>query len=192
MRMAAALLGVMILGLEPAHAKDGSLGFDILGSFYNPRDSRYQGVGTGVGINIKMDDSLTLGYRVLELHVRGVDAVAGVQVLSNATVTNQGITGRYSVIRINNVEGAVGLWMGASTTASIGAAAATPAQTSPFLEPELGFSYSTEGKIQTSLKLGIGYRFVRNFQSATPFGAGSAILQNFDGLDLTFGVGVAF
>ncbi|MBI5245310.1 MAG: hypothetical protein HY922_16730 [Elusimicrobia bacterium] len=185
-----ALLALAFVSSQPAHAGVG-LGFDIMGNFYQPRDSRFQGMGTNVGINFKIDDKLTLGYRVEEMNVKGEEAVGGATLTGNAQMTSQGIDAFYQVFNAdeNKFAGALGLWLGsASLPTGLGTVGA---QTSPFIEPLVKVAYTSGGKVETSVKFGVGYRFVRNFTAANAF-AGGARLKDFDGLDITFGVGLAF
>ena len=168
------------------------LGFDMIGSFYMPSDSRYSGIGSGVNITLKMDENLTLGYRVEELNVRGEAAVAGVKVTNNSNVIFQGINAFYRTFNSERVSADIGLWMGSAVTANIGAGAATPAQQSILLEPQGRIVYSTSGKVDSRITIGIGYRFVPSFNTLTPFGGTSLELKNLNGLDISLGVGICF
>ena len=180
--------------LQPASAAVSSagLGFDILGSYYMPADTRYQGIGTGYALNIKLDDSLTMGYRVEELDVRGEDATpAGVQVTYNPVVTMQGITAYYRTLSSDRLAIDFGMWLGAATSASFNSAG-TIGVTSPLLEPLGRVTYTSSGKVDAHAALGVGYRFIRKFTIAVPFAGCADTLKNFDGLEINFGVGLSF
>jgi len=183
------------VSLQPASAAGSSagIGFDILGSYYMPTDTRYQGIGTGFGLNIKLDDSLTMGYRVEELDVRGEDTTAaGALVSYNPVVTMQGITAYYRTFSTDRLAVDFGLWVGAATAASFNSAG-TIGVTSPLLEPLGRITYtSSSGKVDTHAVVGVGYRFIRNFNITTPFAGCVGPLKNFDGLEINFGVGLSF
>jgi len=184
------------VSLRPASAAVSSagLGFDILGSYYMPSDSRYQGIGTGIGLNIKLDDSLTMGYRVEELQVRAEDKVGAALVTANHTVSFQGITAYYRTVSLDKLSVDFGMWIGAATSGDLDSTAAVNPVTSPFIEPLGRIVYTSSGRIDTHAVIGVGYRFVRKFNVANPFGAGAGVadLKNFDGLEINFGVGLGF
>lgn len=189
-------LAALPAGLQTAYGAAAGVGFSMNGNFYNPSDSRYQGVGTGVGINIKFDDSLSLGYRVEELNVRYDQAVAGVAANANFNVVTQGITGYYRTWGSERLGIDFGLWMGAATAGDFQEGAGAFGVTSPFVEPIGRVVYSSAGKVEAQLSLSIGYRFMRQFNLAEPsltHGAGvEGALRNFDGLDISIGIGVQF
>ncbi|HAH31869.1 MAG TPA: hypothetical protein DCL44_06095 [Elusimicrobia bacterium] len=195
-KLALALTFTALL-LQPASAREATgnsagMGFDILGSYYIPTDSRYQGIGTGFGMNIKLDDSLTMGYRVEELNVRGDDTTpGGVQVSYNPVITMQGITAYYRTFGSEKLAVDFGMWMGAATASSFNSAG-TIGVTSPLLEPLGRVTYTSSGKLDAHVVLGVGYRFIRKFTITTPFAGCAKALSNFDGLEITFGVGVSF
>ena len=193
-----ALAALVVCGFQPVQAS--VLGFETGAAYYNARDSRYQGVGTDVGINFHVDDSLVMGYKVEELALRGSDKVGAGIVTSNANVTFQGITAFYRAFAAddNKVTGEAGFWTGSATTADItGGAGAGPVAeplASAFIEPEVKIGYNTnEGKVATAVKFGLGYRFVRNVTAPAPFGVGTAsALKDLDGLDINLSVGLMF
>lgn len=174
-----------------SYGSGAGVGFDIIGNYYQPTDSRYQGVGTGVGLNIRFDDSLTMGYRVEELNVRAEDTVGGNQVVDNFSVIIQGITAYYRTLQGERSAVDFGLWTGAATTSDFNAAGTT-GMTSPMIEPMGRLVYSVYNKVETHVMFGLGYRFIPRFTLANPFGGSSSRLNNFSGLDINFGVGVSF
>jgi hypothetical protein len=169
------------------------IGFDLIGSYYMPADSRYQGIGMGYGMNIKMDDSLTMGYRVEELQVRAEDKVGAANVADNHVVTFQGITAYYRTVSTDRLSVDFGLWMGSANSGDLNSVGAGSVS-SPFIEPLGRFVYSSEGRIESRVTVGVGYKFVRRATMSNPFGAGAGVadLKNFDGLEINFGVGLAF
>jgi hypothetical protein len=186
-------LALMPLSIISVHAATAGVGFDIQGNFYKPADSNYQGIGTGVGIDIQFDENLTMGYRTEELNVRYEEAVGATSVGENYNVVFQGITGYYRAVYGKNLNVDFGLWIGAATTADFAEGATTPL-TSPFVEPMGRIMYTSEGKVMTKVLVGIGYRFVRQFTlaDASVALAGNQALKNFDGMNIFFGVGVSF
>jgi len=191
--MAFSLRTASAAGRASSDESSAGMGFDLIGSYYMPTDSRYQGTGMGYGLNIKLDDSLTLGYRVEELQVRAEDKVGAI-VSDNHVVTFQGMTAYFRTLTTERLAIDFGMWFGAATSGDLNSAAGvTTAVTSPFLSPLGRISYISEGKIESHATLGVGYRFVRKATVTNPFGGGAGTdLKNFDGLELTFGVGLAF
>lgn len=175
-----------------AGTNSAGLGFDMTGSFYLPSDSRYSGIGSGVNVTLKMDENLTMGYRIEELNVRGEASVAGVKVTDNVNVMFQGINAFYRTYTSDKVTADIGLWMGSAVTSCIGLLAATPAQQSVMLEPQGRLVYSTAGKVDSRITVGVGYRFVPGFNTLTPFGGASKELSDFNGITLSLGVGLGF
>ncbi len=181
-------------GSRAESGASAGMGFDIIGSYYMPTDSRYQGIGTGYGLNIKMDESLTMGYRVEELQVRAEDKVGAALVTANHVVTFQGITAFFRTLNTDSLGIDFGLWLGAATSGDLDSTGTTAPVTSPFLSPMGRITYTSSGKIESHATLGVGYRFVRKATVSNPFGAGAGVadLKNFDGLEINFGVGLAF
>lgn len=178
-----------------AGSSAAGLGFDMIGSFYTPADSRFSGVGSGVNITIKLDDNLTMGYRVEELSVRGEESLAGVKTTGNNNVMFQGINAFYKTYSGEKMSVDLGLWMGSAVSDCIGSAAVGDAQQSLLLEPQGKITYTTSGKVDTRVTIGVGYRFVPGFNATGPnvLAAGSTKeLKNFNGLDLSIGVGLSF
>lgn len=183
------IMSLIVLGTSKSVSAE-ILGFDILGSIYHPSDSRYQGIGSGIEINIKLNDSVTMGYRTEELNVRAEDTVSGASVSDNHTVTMQGIVSHYDIGTVGSFNGNVGLWLGKATTSDFNAVGTT-AMSSPLREPFLRITY--EGPLCLLYAvLGVGYRFIPDFNLNTPFSGTSSRLNNFDGFDLTFGLGLGF
>ena len=177
-----------------AGGNSAGIGFDLIGSYYMPTDSRYQGIGMGYGLNIRMDESLTMGYRVEELQVRAEDKVGAANVSANHVVTFQGITAFFRTLSTERLGIDFGMWMGSATSGDMDSTAATQSVSSPFIEPLGRLTYTSEGKIESHVVLGVGYKFVRKATISNPFGAGAGVadLKNFDGMELNFGVGLAF
>ena len=171
------------------------LGFDLMGSFYTPTDSRFSGIGSGVNITIKVDESLTMGYRVEELSVRGEESVAGVKTTANNTVMFQGINAFYRTFGSDRVGVDFGLWMGSAVSDCVGSAAVGDAQQSVLLEPQGKITYTTTGRVDSRVTIGVGYRFVPGFNATGPnvlSAASTKELKNFNGLALSLGVGLSF
>jgi hypothetical protein len=218
------LVGVLLacalalVALKPVCAKSASdedvaykgVGFslDILGGYYMPSASRYQGYGTGVEIGYELDNNITMGYRVENLSgsysetayggTAGANTVAG-----NFNAISQGITAYYNVWSGEKISTAFGVWLGEMSSNNMPLGTSTTLSfTSPLLEPMGRVMYKTQGKVEGRAIIGLGYRFVRNLPQATfgnATGNGGAAntgyyqtLKNFDGLDLSFGVGLAF
>ncbi|PIU18588.1 MAG: hypothetical protein COT18_10255 [Elusimicrobia bacterium CG08_land_8_20_14_0_20_59_10] len=169
-----------------ANNNSAGLGFDIIGSYYMPTDSRFQGIGTGIALNIKLDEGFTMGYRTEEMNVRGED---GIVATTNSVVHLQGITAYFRTLDTESLAIDFGMWLGAATTSNL---TYSGGMTSPFLEPLGRITYTSAGKLETHVVVGVGYRFIRRFNTRTPFGAGYDQMKNFDGLDINFGVGVMF
>jgi hypothetical protein len=195
------IFSLLAVSLQTASARDTGnttssvgLGFDILGSYYMPVDTRYQGIGTGYALNVKLDDSLTMGYRVEELDVRGEDTTAAnVLVTCNPVVTMQGITAYYRTLSSDRMAVDFGIWMGEATASTFNSAG-TLALTSPLLEPLGKITYTSSGKVDAHVSLGVGYRFIKKFTLPTNVAFAGCVkpLSNFDGLEINFGVGVMF
>ncbi|MFA6434543.1 MAG: hypothetical protein WCW52_07605 [Elusimicrobiales bacterium] len=180
---------------DAAGSNGAGLGFDMTGSFYMPADSRFSGVGSGVNITIKVDDNLTMGYRVEELSVRGEETVAGVKTTGNNSVMFQGINAFYRTATFDKVSVDLGLWMGSAVTDVLGSAAVGDAQQSVLLEPQGRIVYATTGKVDSRVTVGLGYRFVPGFNATGPnvlSAASTKELKNFNGLTLSLGVGLGF
>lgn len=197
---AAFALAFIALSLQTASAARGEaaggsagIGFDIIGSYYSPTDSRYQGIGTGYGMNIKIDDSFTMGYRVEELQIRAEDKVGAANVADNHVMTLQGITAFFRTLDTDKLAIDFGLWLGSANSGDLNSAAGGSVS-SPFLAPMGRLVYTSTGKVESHVTLGVGYRFIRKATMSNPFGAGAGVadLKNFDGLEISFGVGLAF
>ena len=148
----------------------------------------------GYGLNIKFDESLTMGYRVEELQVRAEDKVGAANVSANHIVNFQGITAFYRTLNTERLGIDFGMWIGSANSGDMDSTGGTQSMSSPFIEPMGRLVYNSEGKIESHVTVGVGYKFVRKGTISDPFGAGAGVadLKNFDGMDITFAVGLAF
>ena len=200
MKKIISVLFVVVLTLvanRPAQAAAADpAGIEASASYYQPRDARFNAEGINFGFNFRIQESLTLGYRVEVIHGQGHDTIPGPpkkDVTAQGEAISQGLTAFYRVVDADNAKIGLdaGLWAGEMTTTYQPPAAHFFPATSPFVEPLLRLNYHTGANAKVIF--GVGYRLVRGFTAIpAPFGAGSAPLNNFDGLDLSLGVGYNF
>ncbi|MCX7641754.1 MAG: hypothetical protein N2Z20_03880 [Elusimicrobiales bacterium] len=166
-----------------------NLGFELSGSFYSPIDSRYSATSTGMSLNIKVDTDLTMGFKTEEYSVKAEES--GVSDTHNITV--QTIFAYYSLYKKNEFSVDTGIGIGNANTSDFNATATITPLTSPVIEVSGKISFfPKKDKIQPFIFTEISQKFIRQFTVNNPFGGTSKRLNNFDGLNIKFGIGIWF
>ncbi|MCX5783376.1 MAG: hypothetical protein NTW04_02910 [Elusimicrobia bacterium] len=159
------------------------LGFDIYGSFFNAADSRFQGFGTGVSFIAQIDQDVTLGYRTEQMDIKGEDT--GFENI-NGNFRLHSLIGTYRLLSLGGVSVEGGVIVGYISDLDI-------PLSSMLIEPMGRIIYSvTKGTVDGRIIIGAGYRFARDEEDPSPFGKGSETLENLDGFEINFGVGLTF
>ncbi|MCX5783247.1 MAG: hypothetical protein NTW04_02235, partial [Elusimicrobia bacterium] len=161
---------VLVAAMAPvASAAGAGLGFDIFGTLYTPSDSRFQGIGTGVTLNIKVDDNLTVGYRAREIELRFEDGDESY----NSTMRSHGIIAMYKAFSLDKMSIEGGLFVGNGRDANLYIS-------TPVIEPMARLVYTTVGKIDTRIFVGVGYSFARGAHTDSGIGESDKPLDNMD------------